>query len=94
MKLNIFIMIYVVLIIVIALFRLLSYYFKNDIVLKREDYNYVLISSLLYIILLYYLKSYVSITNIDYIIPIGICYISWYIITKFILNIIDNTILK
>ena len=82
--------IYVILLIIIFVFRLLSIYLNNEILLTKKEYNFLFISALLYLLIMYFIKSYVSETNIDYMIPVGIFYIVWYIITNIIMFIINK----
>ena len=90
MKLELMITIYVILLIIIFVFRLLSIYLNNEILLTKKEYNFLFISALLYLLIMYFIKSYVSETNIDYMIPVGIFYIVWYIITNIIMFIINK----
>jgi hypothetical protein len=98
MNLQISFIIYLIIIISLivykVLFRLISIKIKiSDYVylgLNKYQMNFLIISSILYLLLFYFLKSFVTDTNIDYILPLGIFYIIWYLLTKIITNSISE----
>lgn len=88
MKSLIFIVIYVIILISIFVLRFINDITDVNILLNKNEYNFLFFSSLLYIILFYLLKSFLTDINIDYIIPVGICYMIWYFVSRLITNFI------
>tara|TARA_B110000037_G_scaffold188216_2_gene219364 strand:+ start:429 stop:743 length:315 start_codon:yes stop_codon:yes gene_type:complete len=59
--------------------------------LTEYQFNYLIISSILYLLLFYFLKSFIIDINMDYILIIGILYIIWYFLTKIISNLVSKS---
>ena len=90
----IYLIIIISLVIYKVLFGLISIKFKiSDYVylgLNKYQMNFLITSSILYLLLFYFLKSFITDVNIDYILPLGIFYIVWYSVTKIISNGISD----
>ena len=90
----IYLIIIISLVIYKVLFGLISIKFKiSDYVylgLNKYQMNFLITSSILYLLLFFFLKSFITDVNIDYILPLGIFYIVWYSVTKIISNGISD----
>ena len=100
MSLKINFIIYIVILTLLILTKIILYILKTNLKFKLPNYvffglnnyqiNFIIISSFIYIFLFYFLKSYITNTNIDYIVITGVFYMIWYILTKLIVNNIST----
>lgn len=96
------IILFIILIVIIILFMCLkiiisiySMKFKLSeyiyIGLNKYQLNYLIISLILYLLLFYYLKSFIVDIDLGYILLIGIFYAVWYFLTKILTNTISKS---
>ena len=98
MKSELFFIITVITIIVILVIKILltilklKFNLSDKIYLGLTNYQitYLLVSSTLFLVLFYLIKSYITDINIDHIPVIAFFYIIWYLLTKIITNIIST----
>ena len=98
MKGELFFIITVIMIVVLLVLKIffnvlkMKFNLSDKIFLGLNNYQitFLLVSSILFLILFYLLKSYVSDTNIDYIPFVAFFYMLWYLITKILTNAVSS----
>ena len=91
MNSNLAFIIYICSIIVIFLIKIFSVIMGYDLMLSEYQINFLLISSVLYLIIFYYMRSFIVNENHNYILIYGFIFIIWYYLVKFISNNISYT---
>ena len=98
MKGEIFFIITVIMIIAILVIKILftilrmKFNLSDKIFLGLTNYQivYLLVSSVLFLLLFYLLKSYITDIKLDYVSLVAFFYMIWYLLTKMITNAISS----
>ena len=88
---NLAFIIYVCSIVVIFLIKIFSMIMNYDLMLTKYQINFLFISSILFLIIFYYMRSFIVNEDHNYILIYGFIFIIWYYLVKLISNNISYT---